>query len=221
MMMAIELPLFPLNVVLFPGADLPLHIFEARYRLMINECYQQEKPFGVVLARPQSQQMREEPYPIGTMAEILALSRMDDGRMNLIARGGQRFRILDQHREKPYLTGIVEVYKDLPEPEPVLREQADKARELFNTYLEILLEVIGKQETQFDLPAAPEELSHFIASFLDIEDEAKQRLLEMTLTTQRLESVIVTLRREVPFVRQMLSMSNIYRAGGPDRSRLN
>ena len=220
-MMAIELPLFPLNVVLFPGADLPLHIFEARYRLMINECYQQEKPFGVVLARPQSQQMREEPYPIGTMAEILALSRMDDGRMNLIARGGQRFRILDQHREKPYLTGIVEVYKDLPEPEPALREQADKARELFNTYLEILLEVIGKQETQFDLPAAPEELSHFIASFLDIEDEAKQRLLEMTLTTQRLESVIVTLRREVPFVRQMLSMSNIYRAGGPDRSRLN
>ncbi len=220
-MMAIELPLFPLNVVLFPGADLPLHIFEARYRLMINECYQQEKPFGVVLARPQSQQMREEPYPIGTMADILALSRMDDGRMNLIARGGQRFRILDQHREKPYLTGIVEVYKDLPEPEPVLREQADKARELFNTYLEILLEVIGKQETQFDLPAAPEELSHFIASFLDIEDESKQRLLEMTLTTQRLESVIVTLRREVPFVRQMLSMSNIYRAGGPDRSRLN
>jgi Lon protease-like protein len=219
--MAIELPLFPLNVVLFPGADLPLHIFEARYRLMINECYQQEKPFGVVLTRPQSQQMREEPYPIGTMADILALSRMDDGRMNLIARGGQRFRILDQHREKPYLTGIVEVYKDLPEPEPVLREQADKARELFNTYLEILLEVIGKQETQFDLPAAPEELSHFIASFLDIEDEAKQRLLEMTLTTQRLESVIVTLRREVPFVRQMLSMSNIYRAGGPDRSRLN
>jgi len=71
------------------------------------------------------------------------------------------------------------------------------------------------------LPAAPEELSHFIASFLDIEDEAKQRLLEMILTTQRLESVIVTLRREVPFVRQMLSMSNIYRAGGPDRSRLN
>jgi len=135
--MAIELPLFPLNVVLFPGADLPLHIFEARYRLMINECYQQEKPFGVVLARSQSQQMREEPYPIGTMADILALSRMDDGRMNLIARGGQRFRILDQHREKPYLTGIVEVYKDLPEPEPVLRGQADRARELFNTYLEI------------------------------------------------------------------------------------
>ena len=219
--MAIELPLFPLNVVLFPGADLPLHIFEARYRLMIKECHEQEKPFGVVLARPGSPQMREEPFPVGTMADILALSRMDDGRMNLIARGGQRFRILEQHHEKPYLTGTVEVYHDLPEPEQALRDQADKARELFNTYLEILLEVVGKPETQFNLPAEPEELSHFVAYFLDIEDEEKQQLLEMTLTTQRLESVIETLRREVPFVRQMLSMSKIYHTDGPNRSRLN
>lgn len=219
--MAIELPLFPLNVVLFPGADLPLHIFEPRYRLMITECHEQEKPFGVVLARPGSPPMREEPYPVGTMADILALSRMDDGRMNLIARGGQRFQILDQHHEKPYLTGIVEIYYDLAEPEQVLRDQAEKARELFNTYLEILLEVVGKSETQFNLPDEPEELSHFIAYFLDIEDEEKQQLLEMNLTTERLESVIETLRREVPFVRQMLSMSKIYRAGGPDHSKLN
>ena len=219
--MAIELPLFPLNVVLFPGADLPLHIFEPRYRLMITECYEQDKPFGVVLARPGSPPMLEEPYPVGTMTDILALSRMDDGRMNLIARGGQRFQILDQHRRKSYLTGIVEIYFDLPEPEQVLREQADKARELFNTYLEILLEVVGKSETQFNLPEEPEALSHFIAYFLDIDDEEKQQLLEMNLTTERLESVIDTLRREVPFVRQMLSMSKIYRAGGPDRSKLN
>ncbi len=219
--MAIELPLFPLNVVLFPGADLPLHIFEPRYRQMITECYEREKPFGVVLARTDSPPMLEEPYPVGTMADILALSRMDDGRMNLIARGGQRFQILEQHRKKSYLTGIVEVYYDLPEPEQVLLEQADKARELFNTYLEILLEVVGKSETQFNLPEEPEELSHFIAYFLDIDDEEKQQLLEMNLATERLESVIETLRREVPFVRQMLSMSKIYRAGGPDHSKLN
>lgn len=219
--MAIELPLFPLNVVLFPGADLPLHIFEPRYRLMITECHEQDKPFGVVLTRPGSPSMREEPYPVGTMADILALSRMDDGRMNLIARGGKRFQILEQHRRKSYPTGIVEIYFDLPEPEQALREQADKARELFNIYLEILLEVVGKSETQFHLPEEPEELSHFIAYFLDIEDEEKQQLLEMNLTSERLESVIETLRREVPFVRQMLSMSKIYRAGGPDRSKLN
>lgn len=219
--MAIELPLFPLNVVLFPGADLPLHIFEPRYRLMINECYEQDKPFGIVLVRPDSVQMREETYPIGTMADILALSRMDDGRMNLIARGGKRFHILDKHHEKPYITGIVEVYEDLYEPEEALNGQAARARELFDTYLQILLDVVGKQETRFDLPTVPEELSHFIAYFLDIEDEEKQQLLELNVTTQRLESEIETLRREVPFIRQMLSMSNRYRTGGTDRSKLN
>jgi Lon protease-like protein len=188
---------------------------------MINECYGQDKPFGIVLARPESEPMREESYPVGTMAEILALSRMDDGRMNLIARGSQRFRVLDTHREKPYLTGIIEIYEDLPEAQETLLEQAGRARELFNTYLDILLEVVDKRETQFDLPDTPGELSHFIAYFLDIEDEEKQQLLELNLTTQRLESEIETLRREVPFIRQMLSMSNKYRTGGSDRSKLN
>src|SRR5438105_9138369 len=89
---AIELPLFPLNVVLFPGAELPLHIFEPRYRLMINECYEQEKPFGVVLAQAESEILQEEPYSVGTMAEIEALDRLEDGRMNLIVKGTQRFR---------------------------------------------------------------------------------------------------------------------------------
>jgi len=59
--MAIELPLFPLDIVLFPGENLPLHIFEPRYRLMINECYEDEKPFGIVLMRPGSELLQEEP----------------------------------------------------------------------------------------------------------------------------------------------------------------
>ncbi len=219
--MAIELPLFPLNVVLFPGAELPLHIFEPRYRLMINECHEQDKPFGLVLVRPESEHMQEDPYPIGTMAEIEALVRLDDGRMNLLARGGQRFRILSQHREKPYLSGLVEIYEDISEPEELLLTRANQARELFNTYLQILLELVGKREIQFTLPTVPEELSHFIAYFLDIEDEQKQELLELNSTVQRLEEEIETLRREVPFMRQMLSMSNRFRTIDSDRSILN
>lgn len=219
--MAFELPLFPLSVVLFPGASLPLHIFEPRYRQMINECYKQKKPFGVVLARPESEHMLEEPYAIGTMAEIEVLARLDDGRMNLIARGTRRFRILRQHRDKPYLTGIVEIYEDAIEPSEQLLPRAASARELFSTYLHILLEVVGKEETQFGLPDEPVELSHFIAYYLDLENEQKQELLELTSTFKRLESEIETLRREVPFMRQMLSMSALYRAGNPDRSKLN
>jgi len=219
--MAIELPLFPLNVVLFPGAELPLHIFEPRYRLMINECYDEKKPFGVVLVRPESEHLQEEPYPVGTMAEIEALDRLDDGRMNLIARGMQRFRILSQHREKPYLSALVEIYEDESEPEQALLTYADKARDLFNSYLEILLEVVGKQDIQFSLPAEPEELSHFIAYFLDLQDEKKQHFLELTSTLQRLEGEIEALRREVPVMRQMLSMSARFRPTDPDRSLLN
>ena len=73
--MVLEIPLFPLNVVLFPGAELPLHIFEPRYRQMINECYKQEKPFGVVLVQPESELFQEEPHIVGTMAEIEAHGR--------------------------------------------------------------------------------------------------------------------------------------------------
>lgn len=219
--MAIELPIFLLNVVLFPGAELPLHIFEPRYRLMINECYGEKKPFGVVLARPESEYLQEEPYPVGTMAEIEVLDRLEDGRMNLIARGLQRFRIVSQHREKPYLSALVEIYEDIAEPGQTLLTCADKARNLFSSYLDILLEVVGKQDVQFSLPDEPEELSHFIAYFLDLQDEKKQHFLELTSTVQRLEGEIEALRREVPVMRQMLSMSSRYRPSDPDRSILN
>ena len=219
--MAIELPIFLLNVVLFPGAELPLHIFESRYRLMINECYGEKKPFGVVLARPESEYLQEEPYPVGTMAQIEVLDRLEDGRMNLIARGLQRFRILSQHREKPYLSAVVEMYEDIAEPGQTLLTCADKARNLFSAYLEILLEVVGKEDVQFSLPDEPEELSHFIAYFLDLQDEKKQHFLELTSTVQRLEGEIEALRREVPVMRQMLSMSSRYRPSNQDRSILN
>jgi Lon protease-like protein len=219
--MAIELPLFPLDVVLFPGEELPLHIFEPRYRLMINECYEQKRPFGVVLVRPDSEHLKEEPYSVGTMAEIEVLDRLEDGRMNLIARGLQRFRILDQHRQKPYLSGLVEVFEDRVVQDQTLTIYANQARELFHAYLQILLEVVGKEDIEFDLPTAPEGLSHFIAYFLDVRNERKQQLLELTSTAQRLEEEIYILRHEVPIMRQMLSLNNPFRPEGPDRSMLN
>jgi len=219
--MAIELPLFPLDVVLFPGEDLPLHIFEPRYRLMINECNEQKAPFGIILVRPNSAHLHEDPYPVGTMAQVEVLDRLEDGRMNLIARGLQRFRILELHRQKPYLSALVEVYKDQAEQAQAQITCANQASGLFNAYLQVLIEVIGKDAIEFTLPTAPEELSHFIAYFLDVTNERKQQLLELTSTTQRLEEEIEILRREVPFMRQMLSLNNSYHPESPDRSMLN
>jgi len=174
-----------------------------------------------VLVRPHSEHLKEEPYPVGTMAQIEVLDRLEDGRMNLIARGLQRFRILELHRQKPYLSGLVEVFEDQTEQVQAQTTCANQASELFNAYLQVLIEVIGKETIEFTLPTVPEELSHFIAYFLDVTNERKQQLLELTSTTQRLEEEIEILRREVPFMRQMLSLNNSYHPESPDRSMLN
>ena len=128
---AIELPLFPLNVVLFPGTVRPLHIFESRYRQMIKDCLYQGTSFGVVLVREDSEYLSEEPYSVGTMAEIRNLNRLENGSYNLLAIGTQRFRILSQHRNKPYLSGLVEPFDDRPEPVSQLSMYVEPVRRLF------------------------------------------------------------------------------------------
>lgn len=212
----IELALFPLNVVLFPGTVLPLHIFEPRYRQMIHDCQQEEKPFGVVLVTHESEFMNEVPFPVGTMAEMHDLDLLPDGRYTLAGLGTTRFRIISQHREKAYLSGIVEPFTDSYEPQAELNVVMLKAHHLFNEYLNMLLEAANETGIQTSLPQAPEELSHFIAYFLDIPNEAKQHMLELTSTSQRLQEEISILRREIPFLRQILT-----KEPPDDRSRLN
>jgi Lon protease-like protein len=202
---AIELPLFPLNTVLFPGTVMPLHIFEPRYRQMIADCQREHKPFGIVLMRPESEPLHEIPYTVGTIAEIRNLDRLEDGRYTLMAVGNQRFRILRQHHEKPYLSGVVEVIEDIPEPVEDLQLAMKRARTLFNSYLDVLLESADEDDVHTTLPDEPEELSHFIAYFLELQNEKRQHFLELTSTLQRLHEEIAILRREVPFMRQMLN----------------
>jgi Lon protease-like protein len=199
----IELPLFPLEVVLFPGTVHPLHIFEPRYRQMIQDCLNEDKPFGIVLAREESKHLREVPYSVGTMVEIHQLKTLDNGCYNLMAVGAERFRILDYHREKPYLLGVVEPFEDNPEPEELSVGYARRARALFIAYLNMLLSTPSEQEIAVCLPIASEPLSHFIAYFLDIEDRQKQSYLEMTSTFERIRDEVDFLRHEVPFMREI------------------
>ena len=115
-----RLPLFLLKTVLFPGMTLPLHIFEERYKLMINRCVEQRAPFGVVLIRSGEEVgATAEPYDVGTIASITKLERLEDGRINLVASGERRFRIDRLDRSEPYLTGEVAILpsKDRHTPE--------------------------------------------------------------------------------------------------------
>ena len=201
----IELPLFPLTV-LFPGTVLPLHIFEPRYRQMIAACQRENKPLGIVLPKPESEFMREVPHAIGTMAEIHNLERLEDGRYTLNAVGTKRFRILSENRDKSYISATVEPYEDSVTEEPDLASVTQQARKMFDEYLAMLLQEANEPDVQPNLPDESEDLSYFIASFLmNVEDDQKQHFLEMTSTHQRLREEITILRREVPFMRQILS----------------
>src|SRR5437867_720934 len=105
--MAEEIPLFPLNTVLFPGMPLPLHIFEPRYREMIGVCSDEDRPFGVVLIR-EGMEVGEaaKPFEVGTMAKIIGIDRLNDGRMNIVTVGTRRFRVMSYATDrKAYIVG--------------------------------------------------------------------------------------------------------------------
>ena len=104
-----ELPIFPLpEVVLFPGRPLPLHIFEYRYRMMMNTVIEDDRRFGVLMLDPS----KGEVATIGCCAEVLRFQRLPDDRMKMVTLGQQRFRVLEYVREKPYRVGLVEWIDD-------------------------------------------------------------------------------------------------------------
>ena len=104
-----DLSLFPLETVLFPGTPVQLHIFEPRYRAMIQLCLDENRPFGVALIR-QGLEVGgpAEPYRVGCTARIVDVERLPDGKMNLTALGDERFRILKLRHDQPFLVGQVE-----------------------------------------------------------------------------------------------------------------
>lgn len=153
-----KLPLFPLRVVLFPGMTLPLHIFEPRYREMINLCLDTERPFGVVLIRSGVEVgVAAEPYPIGTSARLVGVERLPDGRMNIETVGDQRFRILAVHHEASYLTGTVEMFPLAGHDTPAAYASARALLPHLTRYLALL----GEATTEaFDLKRLP--LTHWL-----------------------------------------------------------
>src|ERR1051326_8518610 len=190
-----ELPLFPLNVVLFPGMVLPLHIFEPRYRLMIRRCIEEKSPFGVVLVQPDSPEGEEHPHQIGTLASIMTAECLEDGRFNLLTEGKKRFRILEERHNHPFLMALVEEFDDARSEPEALEVLQRKATDLFRRYIRVMLAVAGKEQLRLELPTDAEGLSYLIGYCLDLSDAEKQQLLELTSTIGRLELEIAILKR--------------------------
>ncbi|MEZ4638622.1 MAG: LON peptidase substrate-binding domain-containing protein [Caldilineaceae bacterium] len=138
------MPLFPLGVVLYPGMMLPLHIFEPRYREMINRCIDEELPFGVVLIKEGHEVGRAAmPHEIGTAARITRVDRKPDGRMDIMAVGTRRFRIEQLKHNRAYLTADVTHYPVVNGDTRLAVEQAQRVRPKILRYVELLTQATG------------------------------------------------------------------------------
>ena len=236
-----EVPLFPLNVVLFPGMALPLHIFEPRYRAMTADCLADHAPFGVAMLSDDSESDEETPARVGTLARIVDYEKLPDGCFNLLTVGAKRFEIVEVRHTKPYLTGLVRPLRDTDDPsDPGMRELARNARDALQDYLRVVLALVQSEERKIGhgedeehdtpgaerritIPESPEELSFLIGMCLTCEDCDKQGLLEMTSIAARLRSGAEMLREEVEILERQIENQPAHEAEprGSDRAMLN
>jgi Lon protease-like protein len=187
------LPLFPLGLVMFPGMILPLHIFEERYKLMISECLDQDgvptgKKFGIVFYTG------EKFHNTGCSAEVIkVIKKYDDGRMDIITEGRERFHIDKTFDDKPYMEAAIRYFDDIYETDfKGLEQVTGQAVELLNRIMKMTVE-------EKELPAVhelePKALSFLIASVSGFTFDEKQSFLEIINTRERLEKCLKSLQK--------------------------
>jgi Lon protease-like protein len=198
-----ELPLFPLNTVLFPGLPLALHIFEDRYKLMIGKCLQERRPFGVVLIRQGDEVLGPLPEPnmIGCTAFISQVERLQQGRMNIGAVGQRRFRILSLDTDLPYLRGQVEHYPLLEDNPEALENLAGRLRPWVVRYLDHLSRLGGETLAVENLPVEPVPLAYTSATLLQVSPRQKQELLSIEQATALLAELRTIYRSEIAILK--------------------
>jgi Lon protease-like protein len=192
------LPLFPLDLVLFPGAPLPLHIFEPRYKEMIAECLEQKKPFGMVRAKENAV------AEVGCTATIIDVAKQyEDGRLDINTEGKQRFAIVSLNHDRSFLQAEVSWFED---------EEALSATSDVNTALELheeLLTILG-QTPEIDADEPP--VSFQLANELPVDLDFKQAILEMKSEAERLQTLIEYYRATIPRVEKTMRARE--KAGG-------
>ena len=203
----LELPLFPLNTVLFPGQVLPLHIFEDRYRLMIRRCLAEDQPFGVVLIKHGREVGKiAEPHLVGTFARIIESSHLPDGMMNIVTVGLERFRIRRLLHDQPYLRGEVETLRmNVPSDADAVMALAERVREGVARYIRLIAEAAGLQIQIDQMPDAPQQIGYLAAMAMQIDNQEKQQLLASTSLSQILVGEVRLLSRETTLLTWMIA----------------
>jgi len=183
------LPLFPLDVVLFPGTPLPLHIFEPRYNEMIGECLASRSPFGVVRA------LEKGIAEIGCTAEIVAVTKKySDGRLDLVAEGRERFEVLEVNQGRSFLRA--EIIRISDEPGTATQKDVARAIELHREILSLAGATQDLADTDRDT------LSFHLAGSLPLDLDFKQKLLATRSEAERVQALASHLETILPALRR-------------------
>lgn len=201
-----RIPIFPLGSVLFPNMPLKLHIFEERYKLMINECIEQNTPFGVVLIKSGIEALGPlaDPYMIGCTAHISQVQRLPYDRMNIMAVGRERFKIHELHRDGAYLTADIEFLPYYNIDQAQNERIGKQLRPLVHRYLRVLEDAGQLQFDASQIPNEAEALAHLGSVILQTDMDQKQELLEKENLGELLHRLIKQYQREVLLLDIML-----------------
>jgi Lon protease-like protein len=176
-----DFPMFPLGLVALPTESVPLHIFEDRYRRMIDECLQLQREFGIVWLS------EEELKPVGCACEIdRVLQRMQDGRLNIVARGTRPFRLVERQDDLPYPAAVVEFLAELEEDAEV-----DVVQETRCLYAQLVEQATDKTLDEDELAALD---SYTMAATVEFGADVKQELLELRSENARLRLLTLLFR---------------------------
>jgi Lon protease-like protein len=198
-----EIGLFPLGIVLLPTEQVPLHIFEPRYRDLITQCLENDREFGLVFADDDGLRA------IGTRAAVTeVLERFDDGRLNIVVEGGERFRLVEVSEGQSFHTGEIEPVVD--ETDPADEGTKEQALELFRR----LVELTGSDVEEPDEVDAAGGLSFVLAARFEFAPPVKQELLQTTSERVRLERLCELLENAVELVVRQEEIAGRARTNG-------
>jgi Lon protease-like protein len=207
-----EIPLFPLNTVLFPGMMLPLHIFEERYQAMVEQCLSNDNIFGVILAKNKQAVapnvmniFTEDIHTVGTTAQITALERLQDNRFNLITIGQERFQVLNiRPSSDDYLLGQVQPFPLSDQADEVPPVVTERLRALVENYIEQLALASGEDLSGAKLPDDPSSLAFLAGTAIQGPLTDKQRLLTSPSLMQLVLRTATMIDRENKIMAYML-----------------
>ena len=219
-----ELPIFPLALVLFPGVPLPLHIFEPRYRQMLNDVRAGNSLFGVSYFDASTSD-RDAPTvgTVGCVAEVTETQGLPDGRSNILMVGIIRYRVEEYvDRDNPYLLARVSYFEDDEEDPNVLSESARDVAEIFTRIARAVRTINDERASLPDISdTEPQRLSFLVAAAMEVDTQIKQDMLEMRSTGQRLSQLREVLKRAVSNYEERARIHELAKGNGHNGRKID